>query len=80
MSDVLVLCYHAVSPRWPADLSVTPEAFERQLQLLVGRGYRGATFHDAVTSPADGPSSLMRYLEQTGAAGPDARHRSVSLP
>ena len=51
MSDVLVLCYHAVSPRWPADLSVTPEAFERQLQLLVDRGYRGATFHEAVTSP-----------------------------
>ena len=55
VSDVLVLCYHAVSPRWPADLSVTPEAFERQLQLLVGRGYRGATFHEAVTSPPTGP-------------------------
>ena len=51
MSDVLVLCYHAVSPRWTADLSVTPEAFERQLELLVGRGYRGATFHEAVSAP-----------------------------
>lgn len=50
MVDVLVLCYHAVSPRFPAPLSVTPEAFERQLGLLVGRGYRGATFHEAVTS------------------------------
>lgn len=61
MSDVLVLCYHAVSPRWPADLSVTPEAFERQLQLLVGRGYRGATFHDAVTSPSDGPTLAVTF-------------------
>jgi peptidoglycan/xylan/chitin deacetylase (PgdA/CDA1 family) len=61
VSDVLVLCYHAVSPRWPADLSVTPEAFERQLQLLVGRGYRGATFHDAVTSPADGPALAVTF-------------------
>jgi peptidoglycan/xylan/chitin deacetylase (PgdA/CDA1 family) len=36
MSDVLVLCYHAVSERWTA---------------LVERGYRGATFSEAVTSP-----------------------------
>jgi peptidoglycan/xylan/chitin deacetylase (PgdA/CDA1 family) len=52
VSDVVVLCYHAVSPRWPADLSVTPEAFERQLRVLLARGYRGATFVDAVASPA----------------------------
>jgi peptidoglycan/xylan/chitin deacetylase (PgdA/CDA1 family) len=48
MSDVLVLCYHAVSERFPAALSVTPEAFERQLRLLSRAGYRGATFEDAV--------------------------------
>jgi peptidoglycan/xylan/chitin deacetylase (PgdA/CDA1 family) len=49
--DVLVLCYHAVSPRWPATLSVTPGQFEQQLRLLVSRGYGGATFSEAVTSP-----------------------------
>jgi peptidoglycan/xylan/chitin deacetylase (PgdA/CDA1 family) len=32
-------------------LSVTPETFERQLKLLVDRGYRGATFREAVSSP-----------------------------
>ena len=48
MPDVLVLCYHAVSERFPAPLSVTPEAFERQLQLLGRAGYRGATFEEAV--------------------------------
>jgi peptidoglycan/xylan/chitin deacetylase (PgdA/CDA1 family) len=48
MADVLVLCYHAVSERFPAALSVTPEAFERQLALLKRAGYRGATFADAV--------------------------------
>ncbi|MEA2361939.1 MAG: hypothetical protein QOD71_1084 [Thermoleophilaceae bacterium] len=48
MPDVLVLCYHAVSPRFPAALSVTPEAFERQLHLLSRAGYRGATFEEAV--------------------------------
>jgi peptidoglycan/xylan/chitin deacetylase (PgdA/CDA1 family) len=48
MADVLVLCYHAVSERFPAALSVTPTAFERQLALLKRAGYRGATFEDAV--------------------------------
>ena len=48
MADVLVLCYHAVSERFPAALSVTPAAFERQLALLSRAGYRGATFEGAV--------------------------------
>src|SRR6476469_9018886 len=51
MSDVLVLCYHAISPDWPAALSVTPERFEEQMELLRSRGYRGATFANAVTAP-----------------------------
>ena len=48
MPDVLVLCYHAISERFPAALSVTPDAFERQLAILKRAGYRGATFADAV--------------------------------
>lgn len=51
MADVLVLCYHAVSERWDADLSVTPEALREQLCGLVERGYRGATFSEAVADP-----------------------------
>jgi peptidoglycan/xylan/chitin deacetylase (PgdA/CDA1 family) len=47
--NVLVLCYHAVSPRWAADLSVTPARLTRQLELLVRGGYRGATFTEAVS-------------------------------
>jgi peptidoglycan/xylan/chitin deacetylase (PgdA/CDA1 family) len=46
--DVLVLCYHAVSERWPASFSTTPDRFEAQLLLLKGRGYRGVTFQEAV--------------------------------
>lgn len=49
MSDVLVLCYHAVSATWPATLSTTQEAFERQLRLLRRMGYVGATFSEAVS-------------------------------
>ena len=52
MTDTIVLCYHAVSPTWTADLSTTPELFERQLELLVRRGYRGVTFSQAVAQPA----------------------------
>lgn len=51
MSDVLTLCYHAVAERWPAALSVTPEALDSQIRLLVDRGYVGATFSDAVERP-----------------------------
>jgi peptidoglycan/xylan/chitin deacetylase (PgdA/CDA1 family) len=51
MSEVLVLCYHAVSPSWTAELSVTPDAFAAQMRKLVDRGWRGATFHEAVHSP-----------------------------
>jgi len=51
MRDVIVLCYHAVSEQWSADLSVTPQRLEEQLGLLVDRGYQGATFVQAVTAP-----------------------------
>ena len=50
MGDRLVLCYHAVSATWPADLSVTPENFERQLEILLDRGYRPITFTEAVAA------------------------------
>ena len=51
MRDTIVLCYHALSPDWPAALSTTPERFEEQLTLLLRRGYAGATFEQAVTAP-----------------------------
>ena len=54
MSDVLVLCYHAVSETWPADLSVRPDAFAEQLESLVRRGYRGVTFSEAVQDRGSG--------------------------
>jgi len=51
MADVLVLCYHAVSESWPADLAVRPAQLENQVRLLLEHGYRGATFHQAVYAP-----------------------------
>lgn len=51
MADVLVLCYHALSPTWTAELSVTPTEFERQISRLHRRGWRAVTFTDAVFAP-----------------------------
>ena len=50
MTDVLVLCYHAVSETWPTPLAVTPGQLERQLSILLERGYRPTTFTEAVTA------------------------------
>jgi len=54
VGDTLVLCYHAVSETWPADLSIRPADLERQLSRLIARGYRGVTFSEAVAGPAAG--------------------------
>jgi peptidoglycan/xylan/chitin deacetylase (PgdA/CDA1 family) len=59
--DLLSLCYHAVSPRWPAELSVTPEALESQLGYLAKRGYRGITFTEAVRGTASGKSVAITF-------------------
>jgi peptidoglycan/xylan/chitin deacetylase (PgdA/CDA1 family) len=51
LSEVLVLCYHAVSSTWGAKLAVTPASFERQLTKLLERGFAGATFTESVLRP-----------------------------
>ncbi len=51
MTDAIVLCYHAISPTWDADLSTTPGRFVGQLDLLAARGYEGVTFSEAVRAP-----------------------------
>jgi peptidoglycan/xylan/chitin deacetylase (PgdA/CDA1 family) len=61
VSDALFLCYHALSERWTSDLSIRPELLERQLRLLVARGYRGATFGDAVAGAAAGRTLAVTF-------------------
>jgi peptidoglycan/xylan/chitin deacetylase (PgdA/CDA1 family) len=46
--DLVVLCYHGVADRWDPGLSVSPDQLERQLTSMLERGYRPATFSDAV--------------------------------
>lgn len=51
MSDVLVLCYHAVSRDWPSSLAVTPERLADHVRGLQRRGYAPTTFARAVADP-----------------------------
>ena len=73
MEDTLVLCYHAVSEDWTADLSVTPDALEKQLTTLVERGYRGVAFRDAVAG-VDGRAVAVTFDD-----APRSVHR-IALP
>jgi peptidoglycan/xylan/chitin deacetylase (PgdA/CDA1 family) len=52
MKDILVLCYHAVSEDWDNHYSVTPAQLREQVEFLLSRGYRGATFSEALQSPS----------------------------
>jgi peptidoglycan/xylan/chitin deacetylase (PgdA/CDA1 family) len=49
--ETLVLCYHGVSPTWPAATTVKAEHLAAQLQALLRRGWRAATLVDALTAP-----------------------------
>jgi peptidoglycan/xylan/chitin deacetylase (PgdA/CDA1 family) len=49
--DVLVLCYHAVSGTSSDPRNISAGELETQLEFLVQRGYRSATFTEAATAP-----------------------------
>ena len=80
--DVLVLCYHGVAPD-SLHGEVTPDALRAQLSLLAERGYRWATFTEAVNGEDvgriasitfdDGIASAVEHglpvLEEVGARG-----------
>jgi peptidoglycan/xylan/chitin deacetylase (PgdA/CDA1 family) len=66
--DTLILCYHSVSESWPQQTSVTPSALAGHVATLVERGYRGATFSDAVLAPARRRTVAFTF---------DDAHRSV---
>jgi peptidoglycan/xylan/chitin deacetylase (PgdA/CDA1 family) len=61
VTDTLILCYHAMSETWQAPLSVAPEPFAKQLDLLRRRGYRGVTFAQAVGEPDRGKRVAITF-------------------
>ena len=58
MNDLLILCYHAVSPDWPTEFAVSPAQLGDQLRSLARRGYRPATLSAALERPP-GPKTLV---------------------
>jgi peptidoglycan/xylan/chitin deacetylase (PgdA/CDA1 family) len=58
--DVLVLCYHGIAPE-ALHGEVTPEALRAQLTLLAGRGYRWATFTEAVRGDEPGRVASVTF-------------------
>jgi peptidoglycan/xylan/chitin deacetylase (PgdA/CDA1 family) len=61
VNELLVLCYHAISPTWSATLSVTPDAFERQISGLVRRGWTPATFTEAARQRPAGKTVVFTF-------------------
>jgi peptidoglycan/xylan/chitin deacetylase (PgdA/CDA1 family) len=59
--DTLILCYHAISDRWPAALAITLAQLRGQLEWLLARGYRGVTFSEAVTSQRSWPAVAITF-------------------
>ncbi len=55
--DTLILCYHAVSETWPADLSVSRSDLESQVRGKLRQGYRGVTLTDSQS--ADRPAKAL---------------------
>ena len=60
-ADVLALCYHAVSPDWPAELSVSPQSLAEQVEHLAERGYRAITFSEAVLGEVSGKTVAITF-------------------
>lgn len=58
-ADILILCYHAVSPTWPTPLAVSPEALERQLRHVLRCGYVPRTLSGALE--AGGRSVVVSF-------------------
>lgn len=71
-ADILILCYHAVSPDWPTPLAVTPEALERQLRHVLRRGYVPRTLSGALG--AKGRSLVVSFDDAFGSV------RELGLP
>jgi peptidoglycan/xylan/chitin deacetylase (PgdA/CDA1 family) len=61
VADTLVLCYHAVSPTWPAKVAVTPDALRRQVGGLLARGYRPRTFAELAAAPPERRTLVVTF-------------------
>lgn len=49
-SGCLVLCYHAVTDAWDDPLATEPQTLERQIKLLLARGYTAVSAEEALAN------------------------------
>jgi peptidoglycan/xylan/chitin deacetylase (PgdA/CDA1 family) len=68
-----VLCYHAISHVWPAALAASPYMFRYQLETLLRRGYKGATFTDLVNGEAPPKAFVVTFDDAYRSVMRDAR-------
>jgi len=59
--DLLILCYHAVSPTWSSFLAVEPDRLDHQIRHLLRRGYRAKTLSEAFAEPLDGRTLVVTF-------------------
>lgn len=61
VTDLLVLCYHAVSEGWPSPAAISPTRLYAQLRYLLRRGYRPLTLDAALESRVPGRSVVVTF-------------------
>jgi peptidoglycan/xylan/chitin deacetylase (PgdA/CDA1 family) len=66
VTEVLVLCYHAVSDTWPSPAALSRSALEAQLRFLLRRGYHPLTLSAALDR--DAPRRAMAVTFDDGYA------------
>lgn len=59
--ELLVLCYHAVSDKWPSPAAVAPARLGSQLRLLQRRGYRALTLSAALREGAPRRAMVVTF-------------------
>jgi peptidoglycan/xylan/chitin deacetylase (PgdA/CDA1 family) len=57
----LVLCYHAISDRWPSELAVTRRRLEDQLTRLLRAGWTPSTFTAAIAAPSGARAMAVTF-------------------
>jgi peptidoglycan/xylan/chitin deacetylase (PgdA/CDA1 family) len=61
VTDLLVLCYHAVSDTWPSPAAISAGRLEAQLKYLLRRGYRPLTLSSALEESAPGKAMVVTF-------------------
>lgn len=61
MSDLLILCYHAVSGSWQTEFAVSPRRLESQVGSLLRRGYRPSTLSAAIAGRPSAKTLVVSF-------------------